>query len=145
MQPPRKRARKSREDEAGPSGTRTVAQHKGKGRRAVGMLSELMNMPLDVFFEVRPVHSAFITFSSRMSLSQVAAHLHPLDMLNLARTSKPLRSLVLATSCRSAWIASFATLHGLPSCPANMSEPSYAALLFDRHCFVSLYFEILSQ
>ncbi|KAM5540097.1 hypothetical protein V8D89_006237 [Ganoderma adspersum] len=117
MQPPRKRVRKSREDEAGTSGTRTVAQHKGKRRQTAGMLSELMNMPLDVFFEV-------------------AAHLHPLDMLNLARTSKSLRSLMLAKSCRSAWMASFATVHGLPLCPANMSEPSYAALLFDRHCFL---------
>ena len=29
-------------------------------------------------------------------------------------------------------------LDGLPECPEDMSEPAYAALLFDRVCFVSL-------
>ncbi|KAM5540116.1 hypothetical protein V8D89_006256, partial [Ganoderma adspersum] len=116
-QPPRKRARKSRNDDAGPSVTRTVAKRKGKGRQAAGSLSGLMNMPLDVFF-------------------QVAAHLHPLDMLNLSRASKSLRSIVLAKSTRSAWIASLATVDRLPSCPANMSEPLHAALLFDQYCFL---------
>ncbi|KAI1789086.1 hypothetical protein LXA43DRAFT_595198 [Ganoderma leucocontextum] len=57
-------------------------------------------------------------------------------MVNLARTSKLLRSIVLAKSSRSAWIASLATVDTLPSCPDNMSEPLYAALLFDRHCFL---------
>ena len=141
MQPSRKRARKSQEDEAssGPLETHTVANFKPKrkGRQTIGMLSELMNMPLDVFFEVRPIHDAFIMLSSRMNLPQVSAHLHPLDMLNLARTSKSLRSLTLAKSCRSAWVASFTTVPGLPLCPENLSEPLYAALLFDRHCLVS--------
>ncbi|KAM5540099.1 hypothetical protein V8D89_006239 [Ganoderma adspersum] len=136
MQLPRKRARKTHEGEAaGPSETRTVAKPKGKGRQTAGMLSELMNMPLDVFFEVRPTPFIAPTTFSRTRLPQVAAHLHPLDMLNLARTSKSLRSLMLAKSCRSAWMASFATVHGLPLCPENMSEPFYAALLFDRHYF----------
>ncbi|PIL34392.1 hypothetical protein GSI_03167 [Ganoderma sinense ZZ0214-1] len=104
-QPPRKRARRNHKDGPATSGARTIAKLRGKGRRTVGMLSELLNMPLDVFFEV-------------------AAHLHPIDMLNLGRTSKSLRSLVLAKSSRSAWIASLSTVDGLPSCPANMSEPA---------------------
>lgn len=58
-------------------------------------------------------------------------------MLHLARTSKSLRSIVLAKGCRPAWIASLATLDSLPACPRNMNEPYYAALLFDHHCFVS--------
>ncbi|PIL34396.1 hypothetical protein GSI_03171 [Ganoderma sinense ZZ0214-1] len=111
MQPSRKRARKSCEGEAGPSETRTVAKPKRKGRQTAGMLSELMNMPLDVFFE-------------GISLPKVASHLHPLDMLHLSRTAKSLRSLVLAKSSRSAWIASFATVLGLPSCPENMNYKS---------------------
>ncbi|KAI1789090.1 hypothetical protein LXA43DRAFT_595501 [Ganoderma leucocontextum] len=115
--PPRKRARKSRSNGARPSGAGTVPKRKGKERQTPGSLSGLMNMPLDVFF-------------------QVAAHLHPLDMLNLARTSKLLRSIVLAKSSRSAWIASLATVDSLPSCPKNMSEPLHAALLFDQYCFL---------
>ena len=62
-------------------------------------------------------------------------------MLNLARASKSLRSVVLAKSTRSAWIASLATVDRLPSCPADISEPLHAALLFDQYCFVSAYSE----
>ena len=138
MQPVRKRARKSHDDETGPSEIRTVAKRKGKGRLIAGSLAGLMNMPLDVFFEVRPICQR-IYYIPPNELCQIASHLHPLDMLNLSRTSKSLRSLVLAKSSRSAWIASLATVDALPACPTNMSEPSYAALLFDRHCSVSSF------
>ncbi|PIL34411.1 hypothetical protein GSI_03186 [Ganoderma sinense ZZ0214-1] len=117
LQPPTKRARKRHGDSAPPLGTRAVAKRRGKGREAAGSLSGLMNMPLDVFF-------------------QVAAHLHPLDMLNLARASKSLRSIVLAKSTRSAWIASLATVDSIPSCPEDMSESLHAALLFDQYCLL---------
>ncbi len=53
--PPRKRARKSHNACAGRSDIRTVGKRKGKGRKTAGSLSELVNMPLDVFFEVRPI------------------------------------------------------------------------------------------
>ncbi|KAI1789085.1 hypothetical protein LXA43DRAFT_1022431 [Ganoderma leucocontextum] len=116
-QPPGKRPRKSRSNSAGSAVIDTVAKRKGKGRQMIGTLSEFMNMPLDIFF-------------------QVAAHLHPLDILNLARTSKSLRSIVLAKTSRLAWIVSLASVDALPPCPGNMSEPCYAALLFDHHCFL---------
>ena len=54
-QPPKKRARKSRSDGTGSPGTDAVAKGKGKRRRTAGSLSEMMNMPLDVFLEVRSV------------------------------------------------------------------------------------------
>lgn len=54
-QPPRKRARKGRNDGAGPSGT--DRNRKVKRRQTAGSLSEMMHMPLDVFFEVRPIRS----------------------------------------------------------------------------------------
>lgn len=54
-QPPRKRARKGRNDGAGPSGT--DRNRKGKRRQTAGSLSEMMHMPLDVFFEVRSIRS----------------------------------------------------------------------------------------
>ncbi|KAM5540119.1 hypothetical protein V8D89_006259 [Ganoderma adspersum] len=117
VQPPRKRTRTSRSKGASTSITNMVVKRKGKTRRLAGALSELLNMPLDVFFEV-------------------AAHLHPLDMLNLARTSKSFRSILLARSNRPAWIASLSTVDALPSCPENLSEPLYAALLFDKYCFL---------
>ncbi|KAM5540121.1 hypothetical protein V8D89_006261, partial [Ganoderma adspersum] len=113
---PRKRARKADSSCPGSSEIGTVVKRKGKGRQTSGSLSGFVNIPLDVFFEV-------------------AADLHPLDMLHLARASKSLRSIVLTKGCRPAWIASLATLATLPSCPDNMSEPFYAALPFDHHCY----------
>ena len=64
MQPPRKRARKRRENGSESSENRAVAKRKGKGRRdeTTGLLSELMNRPLDVFFQVRPTYQ-FIHYS----------------------------------------------------------------------------------
>lgn len=35
------------------------------------------------------------------------------------------------------WKQSIASVEGLPACPEDMQEPVYAALVFDKHCFVS--------
>ena len=37
----------------------------------------------------------------------------------------------------SIWKAALRNVENLPACPIDMSEPQYAALVFDRHCFVS--------
>ncbi len=43
----------------------------------------------------------------------ISAQLHPLDMLNLSRASKFLRSVMLFKGTKSAWIASLASVHDL--------------------------------
>ncbi|KAI0354354.1 hypothetical protein OH77DRAFT_1425915 [Trametes cingulata] len=114
-EPPKKRARRSKAAEdpasaAGPSTSRTV-----KGRTYLGKLAGLLQVPMDVFFEI---------FS----------HLHPSDLLRASRTSKDLRSVLLSRKNRFVWVASLAGVEGLPPCPEDMSEPAYASLLFDRFC-----------
>ncbi|KAF8913174.1 hypothetical protein CPB84DRAFT_1841573 [Gymnopilus junonius] len=59
----------------------------------------------------------------------------PLDiLLKLARTSKELRRLLLNKSSVSIWKASFSDISDLPECPADMSEPAWANLLFSPYC-----------
>ncbi|KAM5540152.1 hypothetical protein V8D89_006292 [Ganoderma adspersum] len=74
------------------------------------------DLPLDVFLEVSP-------------------HLYPLDIINLSRTSKPLRSLLLSKCSRPIWTTALAKVVELPPRPHDMSEPLYAALVFDCRCF----------
>ena len=68
---------------------------------------------------------------------QIASHLEPLDLLHLARSSTILRTIVLSRHNVSVWKAALRNVDNLPACPIDMSEPQYAALVFDRHCFVS--------
>ena len=45
---------------------------------------------------------------------------------------------------RTIWTTSLGNVVELPPCPTDMSEPLYAALVFDRYCFVSSYILVLS-
>ncbi|CAL1694143.1 unnamed protein product [Somion occarium] len=66
---------------------------------------------------------------------QVFLHLQPLDLLNLARTSRPFRSLLMRRSAASFWRAARQNVEGdFPECPSFMSEPAYANLCFSSHC-----------
>ncbi|KAL1947342.1 hypothetical protein VTO73DRAFT_14303 [Trametes versicolor] len=91
-----------------------------KGKKAlgkdIGKLMEIFNMPLDVFFEV-------------------TSHLKPVDILQLARTSKELRRMLLSRSARSIWIAARKNvIPRMPDCPEHMNEAQYAHLIFERVC-----------
>ncbi|KAI0797607.1 hypothetical protein C8Q75DRAFT_801540 [Abortiporus biennis] len=73
--PPRKRQKK-----------RDVGKAKGKGRtRKLKSLSRLLEMPFDILFEI-------------------FGHLHPIDLVHLARTSKEFRMLLMGPSAKSIWI-----------------------------------------
>ncbi|KAI0668285.1 hypothetical protein C8Q78DRAFT_1147276 [Trametes maxima] len=86
-----------------------------KGKKA-GKLSMIMGVPMDILFEV-------------------LSRLHPSDLLNVARTSKDLRAVVLTRKTRFVWTASLRTVApALPPCPAHLSEPRYAAMLFEKNC-----------
>lgn len=66
-------------------------------------------------------------------------HLQPMDLLNLARTSKPFRELLMHRSAARFWKSARRNIDGLPDCPPDLSEPEYANLCFDAHCHVSIY------
>lgn len=63
--------------------------------------------------------------------------MHPRDLLNLARTSKPVRALLISRSAKPFWKASIAGVEGLPKCPPYLSEPAFVNLLYFSHCHVS--------
>ncbi|CAL1694456.1 unnamed protein product [Somion occarium] len=84
-----------------------------RGRR--GSLQELPHMPLDIVFEV---------FS----------YMQPMDLLNLARTNRPFRDLLMSRTSAQFWKAARRNVDGLPDCPPDLNEPAYANLCFDAHC-----------
>ncbi|KAF8988735.1 hypothetical protein BDQ17DRAFT_1480692 [Cyathus striatus] len=96
------------------------ANVQGQGVRRIrgkrGLLNRLTESPLDIFYEI-------------------LGHLQPVDLLHIARTTKTLRNTVLSRSATASWKLAFSNLaSGLPACPNDMSEPSYASLLFENFC-----------
>ncbi|KAI0061322.1 hypothetical protein BV25DRAFT_1826808 [Artomyces pyxidatus] len=78
-----------------------------------GRLQNMLTMPLDVLFEL---------FSN----------LTPGDLVNLTRTSKNLRAVLMSRKSISVWRAARAQVPGLevPEPPEDMSEPAWAQLLY---------------
>ncbi|KAG2122589.1 hypothetical protein DEU56DRAFT_831761 [Suillus clintonianus] len=115
-QPPKKRARKSDVDgnqkklEAVTSGAK-----RAKWQPRPGKLAALMNLPMDVLFEV-------------------FGHLNPLDILRLARTTKQFRRVLMHRSSMSVWKNARDNVPNMPDCPPFWTEPHYANLAFDPHC-----------
>ncbi|KAK7045391.1 hypothetical protein VNI00_007642 [Paramarasmius palmivorus] len=66
---------------------------------------------------------------------EIFTHLHPKDLLNLARTSKDLRSVLLSKTSAQVWRAVLRNAR-LPPLPKDLSEPEYASLAFDTWCNV---------
>ncbi|RDX52691.1 hypothetical protein OH76DRAFT_118661 [Lentinus brumalis] len=99
------------------SRSQCVHTRKKSRRGSTGSLSGLLNVPLDIFFEI-------------------ACHLEPLDILQLSRTSKALRRLLLSRTSRHIWITARKRIapRALPDAPAGLSEPLYAALVFQPTC-----------
>ncbi|KAJ8092082.1 hypothetical protein PM082_024322 [Marasmius tenuissimus] len=64
---------------------------------------------------------------------EVFRNLNPLDILRLSRTSKDLRRVLLSSSSRSVWQDALRNA-GCPPIPEDISEPRFAALLFDSIC-----------
>ncbi|KIL00812.1 hypothetical protein PAXRUDRAFT_821269 [Paxillus rubicundulus Ve08.2h10] len=83
--------------------------------RVAGRLAGLMEMPMDILFEI-------------------FGHLMPLDVLRLARTTKQFRRVLMHRSSLSIWIAARKNVPDFPDCPPYMSEPEFANLVFDTHC-----------
>ena len=81
-----------------------------------------------------PLHTRLNHFLNRPT--QIASYLSPLELLRCARASKMLRSTLLSSKNRRMWRSALDAVPQLPACPDDMSEPAYAALLFDDCCLV---------
>lgn len=66
------------------------------------------------------------------------ARLRVADIIALSRTSKEFRGLLLSKRSISVWKAALAA-EGCLECPADLSEPAYAVLLFGgTNCYVRI-------
>ncbi|ESK83287.1 hypothetical protein Moror_15047 [Moniliophthora roreri MCA 2997] len=79
-----------------------------------GTLELMKEIPIDVLFEV-------------------FGHLEPHELLQLARTSKDLRKMLMSRSSSSVWKTSRKNA-GIPDPVPPMSEPAFANLLFNPIC-----------
>ncbi|KAG7451980.1 uncharacterized protein BT62DRAFT_941002 [Guyanagaster necrorhizus] len=109
--PVKKKARANKVNKDAENITRALP----KRRRLRGILQKVTETPLDVLFEI---------FSN----------LDPLDLLQLSRTSKDLRALLLQRSSTSVWKRARENVEGLPPLPDDLDEPKFAYLAFDKHC-----------
>lgn len=97
-------------------------------------LSMFLMMPVDIGSEVIMLPPS-ITLAN--TISQIYGHLHPLDLLRVARTTKLLRTSLMSRSSRFIWKKALSGVDELPGCPPDMNEPEYAYLMFDPQCNVS--------
>ncbi|GLB35481.1 hypothetical protein LshimejAT787_0210460 [Lyophyllum shimeji] len=95
-----------------------------RGKR--GKLEQMTEMPLDILFEI-------------------FAQLAPYDLLNLSRTSKALRNILMHRSSTYVWKSARSHIVGLPECPSDLSEPQYANLIYYPYCHFCLKTQVPSQ
>lgn len=69
---------------------------------------------------------------------QVLLYLLPLDLLYMARVNKLYRDIILQRRFSFIWTKSFMHFRDVPECPAGMSLPALAALLFEPVCSVTV-------
>ncbi|KDQ60885.1 hypothetical protein JAAARDRAFT_77035 [Jaapia argillacea MUCL 33604] len=111
LPPPKKRRKPSTKTPKSKLKSETV----NSSRSRKGKLRHLPEMPLDILFEV-------------------FGHLRPIDLLNLSRTTKALRNILMRRSAITLWKSSLRSVESLPECPPDLTEPQYAHLAFDPHC-----------
>lgn len=82
------------------------------------------------FRALAPAHS---------NLGQIFRHVHPLDLVNLSRTTKSLRAVLLDRSAAWIWKAAIDSFPGMPKPMPGMNEPQYLSLMLDPHCYVGSF------
>ncbi|TRM61386.1 hypothetical protein BD626DRAFT_599450, partial [Schizophyllum amplum] len=115
-------ARKRRKTRASPKkgAKQDVGQPILRPRRR-GTLAALTSMPLDILYEI-------------------FTHMHPLDLLHTARTTKMLRSVLMSASLAWIWKDSYsAHAQDLPPLPDDMNVPQFVSLVYDKVCHASPY------
>ncbi|PIL35919.1 hypothetical protein GSI_01579 [Ganoderma sinense ZZ0214-1] len=100
-------------DHDGGQTKRALARRNIRGRR--GGLKDMPNMPLDILIEI-------------------FGHMHPRDLLSLARTTKDFRTFLMSRDAAPFWKAARQQVEGLPECPEDLSEPAFANLVFFPYC-----------
>ncbi|KAI0268999.1 hypothetical protein BGY98DRAFT_318472 [Russula aff. rugulosa BPL654] len=97
------------------SSSKSPAKAKGTGvnRRVHGRLQNMLSLSLDALF-------------------LILSGLGPIDLVNLARTSKALRQLLMSRKSMWVWIVARRNAGAVmaPDPPEDMSEPAWALLLF---------------
>jgi len=136
---PRKRLCVSDIDPDDPESVESVKSvaKKSRWQPKPGKLAGLMNLPLDVLFEVCPFYMSSWSFWC-LTMLQIFGHLNPFDLIRLARTTKQFRRVLMHRSSISVWKNARENVPNMPDCPAYWTEPYYANLAFDPHCHVSL-------
>ncbi|KDQ49480.1 hypothetical protein JAAARDRAFT_200826 [Jaapia argillacea MUCL 33604] len=114
--PARKRAKTSALPSTGTTPTAKAAPLGAKvvGKKRVGKLSMLPQIPLDILFEI-------------------FGHLTPKDLLNLSCTDKLLRKTLMSRKSLSIW-KNVRLAAEVPDGPDGMSEPAWAELIFGTTC-----------
>lgn len=97
-------------------GDKPTAKRKRKSsRRSAHRLDGIMKLPVDIFAEV-------------------CQYLKPVDLLQLARSSRRLREILISKDAKTVWRTSRSLIEDLPDCPEDMTEPEYATLMFEIGC-----------
>lgn len=101
-----------------------------KGKR--GALEQIAEMPLDIIHEVTLPLRQYLKLITN---PQILSHLAPSDLLNLSRTNKLLRSVLMRRSNASVWRAALNRICA-PKRPNQVNEAYYTKFLFDLFCDV---------
>ncbi|KAI0319399.1 hypothetical protein OF83DRAFT_1170230 [Amylostereum chailletii] len=109
----RKTVDNSSKSSKGKSRNKQPVKSKGPSRRVQGRLQNMLEMPMDVLF-------------------LIFYDLLPQDLLNLSRTSKNLRAVLMSRNAVSVWKTSRTNVPGppTPAPPSDLSEPAWAHLLY---------------
>ncbi|KAJ3559741.1 hypothetical protein NM688_g158 [Phlebia brevispora] len=127
-QPRTKASKKSRKNPAGKrkgkiaqrskKEAKSVAISRAKNQR--GILQHLLGVPVEIVLEV-------------------LRRLSPLDLLQLSRTSKSFRALLMSRSSSHIWAAAWKNESDLPPCPTDVAAPAFTDLLYGAWCHTKVH------
>ncbi|QRV85194.1 F-box-like protein [Ceratobasidium sp. AG-Ba] len=67
-------------------------------------------------------------------LAQIAKHVPAVELVDLARTCRLFRQVLMRRSARPIWQAALRNIPGLPPCPDEPTEPQYVVFLLTDYC-----------
>lgn len=126
-----------------PAGSKQLRERAPAAQRVKPVsLANTPNMPLDVILEVLyhllSVLRQYLSLFSPAPLHvQTLLYLWPIDLLNVSRSMKNLRKILMTRKNVFVWKVAQQNVGGHPKPPADLSEPAFASLLFNEHCYVS--------
>ncbi|KAF9473236.1 hypothetical protein BDN70DRAFT_925272 [Pholiota conissans] len=91
------------------------AQENKRAKQTHEPSSKLLQMPMELKLEI-------------------LSYVNPLDLINLAQSTKALHEMLMDRSATSTWEKARSNVIGLPDRPTDMSEPQYAHLMFVNRC-----------